>query len=131
LRLLIDTHIAIWAIVAAPALSSVARDMISDPNNEIFVSIVSLWEIALKNAAARRRGASFPVASEAAERAFHASGYSLLGLTAAHIHAVANLDPIHHDPFDRLLIAQARETRLRLLTHDHVIPRYGDYVLSV
>lgn len=131
MRLLLDTHIAIWAIIDVPALPAKARKMITDPAHEVFVSLVTLWEIAIKHPAARRRGASFPMATEPAETAFRNSGYTMLDITAAHIHAVASLPLFHNDPFDRLLIAQAKETPLRLLTDDGIIPRYGDYVLSV
>jgi PIN domain nuclease of toxin-antitoxin system len=109
--------------IDAPALSAKARKMIADPGNEVFVSLVTLWEIAIKHPAARRRGASFPMASEPATTAFRASGYTILNITPAHIHAVASLPPIHNDPFDRLLIAQAKEIPLRLLTHDGIIAR--------
>ena len=131
MRLLLDTHIALWAISDDQRLSARARTMIGDPANDVFVSVASLWEIAIKYA--RRRGGpnDMPIGSEAAEGYFRASGYSLLDLSASHIHALAKLPDLHNDPFDRILLAQAFEEPLHLLTHDQMLPRYGAFVTEV
>jgi len=131
LRLLLDTHIALWAISDDPRLSDLARSLIADPENPVFVSIASLWEIGIKYARARGRPNDMPIGSKAAQNYFQAAGYHMLPVSAAHVHALQDLPPLHNDPFDRMLLAQAFETPLRLLTRDHVMPSYGDYVLSV
>jgi PIN domain nuclease of toxin-antitoxin system len=130
-RLLLDTHIALWAITSDRRLSATARKLIADPAHDIFFSVVSLWEISIKHAQGRGKPGGMPINARTAQDLFQQSGYLLLDILAAHIHALANLPPIHNDPFDRLLLAQAYETPLRFLTHDQILPLYGDYVLSV
>lgn len=129
--MLLDTHVAVWAILDDPSLSLRARRLIEDPANEIHVSLVTLWEIAVKNAAVPKKSSSFQMSAMAAQDEFRVSGYILLEITAAHIHALEFLPPIHKDPFDRLLLAQAYETPLRLVTQDRTLQRYGDFVLGV
>lgn len=131
MRLLLDTHIAIWAVIDDPKLSDTARRLIADLGNEVYVSVVSLWEISIKHARVRTKPSGMPVTALMAHNAFQAAGYRMLEMTPAHVHALANLAPIHNDPFDRMLLAQAYEVPLRLLTHDQVMPLYGDYVLGV
>lgn len=97
----------------------------------MFVSVASLWEIAIKCAGRRGDANDMPIGSSEADGYFRASGYGILDVSAKHVHALETLPDLHSDPFDRLLLAQAFETPLRLLTHDKVLPPYGDYVLAV
>ena len=120
MRLLLDTHIALWAIVDDPRLAGAARELIEAPSNDVAVSAASLWEIAIKHAL--RRG-DMPVSAADALGWFRAAGYVLLDITAEHAAAVETLPPIHADPFDRLLVAQARHEPLRLITHDATVAR--------
>ncbi len=128
MRLLLDTNIALWAITDDPRLGSRAATLIADPGNVVCVSAASLWEIAIKHAL--RRG-EMPVSGTEARRYFDQSGYRTLSIGPEHVLGVERLPRIHHDPFDRLLVAQAIEEGCRLLTRDSVLPRYSDFVLAV
>jgi PIN domain nuclease of toxin-antitoxin system len=131
LKLLLDTHLALWAITDSPRLSAPARALISDLTNELYVSIASLWEIAIKHALGPKRRHPIEVDSLTAQQRFQSSGYAILPITVSHIHALAALPLIHGDPFDRLLVAQGYETPLRLVTQNATLQRYGDFVISV
>jgi PIN domain nuclease of toxin-antitoxin system len=128
-QILLDTHIFIWAVSATEMLSPQGRALIADQDNDIFVSVVSLWEIGIKRSAGRRNAPamSADVALDLGIR----SGYRWLPVAAAHAVAVESLPPLHGDPFDRLLIAQAVTEPLRLLTHDRQVAAYSDTVLLV
>lgn len=128
MRLLLDTHIALWAITDHPKLSDVARHHILNENNTISVSVVSLWEIAIKHSLGR---GEMPVDAKSAYEQFMASGYQILSIQAEHTLAVSHL-PLHHqDPFDRLLIAQSIAEPMILMTRDHHILKYGETILGV
>lgn len=128
MNILLDTHVALWAVVDDPRLPDRARALIVEPANSIWVSVASLWEIAIKYAL--RRG-DMPVASEDALAYFRQAGYSLLDIKPEHAIAVEALPPVHQDPFDRLLLAQARTEPLYLVTADAVVGQYGDWVLRI
>lgn len=128
MNLLLDTHVALWALTDAPALPASARALIADPANEVWVSAVSVWEIAIKHGLGR---GDMPLSGTEALGYFTEAGYRMLPITAPHAAAVALLPPHHQDPFDRLLVAQARAEPLRLLTHDATVARYGEPVLRV
>ncbi len=128
MRLLLDTHIALWAITDSPKLGKIARDLILAPQNTVFVSAASVWEIAIKHSLGR---GDMPVSGARATELFVASGYSLLPIGAEHAAAVEALPPLHADPFDRLLVAQARSEPLRLLTRDSMVATYGSDILTV
>ena len=127
MRLLLDTHTAIWAISDSTRLPEYVLRMIADPSNESFVSAVSVLEIAIK----RRLGrASAPqVSTTLALQTFAASDFAMLDVTATHAAALEDLPLLHGDPFDRLLVAQALTEPLRLLTHDRALARYSDTVI--
>ncbi len=128
MNLLLDTHVALWAIADSPALPAPARALIADPAHEVWVSAASVWEIAIKHSLGR---GDMPVSGEDALHYFSEAGYRLLPITPAHAAAVEALPRIHQDPFDRLLVAQARAEPLRLLTHDATVARYGPEILLV
>jgi len=127
-RILLDTHIALWAVTDSPRLPDAARAMITDPQNEVWVSAASIWEIAIKHALDR---GGMPISGSEAVHWFTLSGYRDLSITSTHAAAVDALPAIHRDPFDRILIAQAQTEPLRLVTHDEVIARYSDVVMVV
>jgi PIN domain nuclease of toxin-antitoxin system len=127
-RLLLDTHVALWAITDSPRMPSRARELVLTPANRIFVSAASVWEIAIKHSLGRN---DMPISGEEALAYFRQSGYSLLAISPEHAAAVEQL-PLHHqDPFDRILITQAINEPLRLLTHDAIVAKYSDMVILV
>ena len=128
MRILIDTHIALWAITDSPRLPQKSRGLITDPGNDVWVSAASVWEISVKHALGRE---AMPVSGAEAVHWFSVSGYRELSISFAHSAAVDNLPPIHSDPFDRMLVAQASTEPLRLMTHDELLSRYSDVVLVV
>jgi len=130
-RLLLDTHVALWAVVDDPRLSAKARDLIGDPANEIFISAGSVWEIAIKHALARGTKNDMPISATEALEYFTDSGYRLLDITPLHATGIETLPALHSDPFDRLLIAQALTEPLRLLTHDKRVASYSDTIIPV
>jgi PIN domain nuclease of toxin-antitoxin system len=125
MRLLLDTHILLWWLADSPSLSDQARELIADPDNAVFVSAVSLWEIWLKQSLGKLQ---LPLDFE--ER-LAGESFESLPLLAAHTREVASLPWHHRDPFDRMLIAQARVSELTLVTADDIAARYGDFVLLV
>ncbi len=131
MRLLVDTHIALWAVVDDPRLPSKAADLIADLANEVFVSAASLWEIAIKRALAGGGPSDMPISAQEALGYFQAAGYALLDIASAHAVAVETLPILHADPFDRMLVAQALTVPLRLLTRDARVARYSDTVIMV
>jgi PIN domain nuclease of toxin-antitoxin system len=130
-RLLLDTHIALWAVADDRRLSAKARTLIVDPTNEIVVSAASLWEIAIKHALARDAPNDVPVSALEALGYFREAGYELLDISPAHVVAIETLPTLHADPFDRVLVAQALNVPLRLLTHDPKVARYSDSIIAV
>jgi PIN domain nuclease of toxin-antitoxin system len=127
MRLLLDTHIALWAVTASPRLSAQAQSLILRAD-DVHVSVATLWEIAIKHALAR---GDMPVSAALALQTFESAGYQVLNVAPAHVLAVESLLAWHKDPFDRLLVAQAVTEPLRLLTADAVLARYGDLVVVV
>jgi PIN domain nuclease of toxin-antitoxin system len=128
LNLLLDTHIALWAIADSPRLSQQARQLIEAPTNQLWVSAASIWEIAIKHSLGR---GDMPVSSENALRYFLDSGYQILPIEAQHAVAVENLPGHHQDPFDRILVAQAMTEPMRLMTHDPIVALYSDTIIKV
>jgi len=127
-QILLDTHIALWALTDDRRLSANARDAVSEPDNAIWVSAASIWEIAIKHALGRS-GIPFP--ARKAIGYFDQAGYQLLAVQPEHAAAVETLPPLHGDPFDRMLIAQALTEPLRLMTHDRLLAAYSDTVILV
>ena len=128
MNLLLDTHVALWAITDSPRLSRQARDLIESPKTLVWVSAASVWEIAIKRSLGK---GEMPVSSTDALRYFQESGYRFLAITAEHAVAVEGLPAHHQDPFDRILIAQALVEPMRLMTHDALVARYSDTIIKV
>lgn len=131
MNLLLDTHVALWAVAGHKRLSARARELISDPANTIAVSVASLWEIAIKHALKRKSETAIVLSAQDAASAFALAGYAMLSIDASHVLAVEDLPMLHSDPFDRLLVAQALSEPLRLLTHDDVVASYSETIVRV
>jgi PIN domain nuclease of toxin-antitoxin system len=121
-RLLLDTHFLLWWLADDPALGDQGRELISTQENLIFFSAASIWELRIKQGIGK-----LDLPADFAE-ALAGQVFEALPVTVGHAHAVRDLPAIHRDPFDRMLIAQARVERLTLLTRDAVI---GQYDVSV
>jgi PIN domain nuclease of toxin-antitoxin system len=130
-RLLLDTHVALWALVDDSRLPRHAAELIGDPANTVAVSAASIWEIAIKHALGQRAPNVMPISGREAMTLFAKAGYDLLPISPEHAAAVETLPALHADPFDRMLIAQALAEPMRLLTHDTALADYGEMVLKV
>lgn len=119
---LLDTHLLLWSAIAPSRLSAEARALISDPANELSYSAASIWEVAIKATLGRE---GFDVDPAALRDGLRANGYGELAIDGRHAAAVTLLPPLHRDPFDRLLVAQARVESMILLTSDETIASYG------
>lgn len=121
MKLLIDTQLLLWAAGAPQRLSGQARPLLEDPSNELLFSPVSLWEIAIKRGLGR---ADFQVDARVLRRGLLDNGYAELPLTGEHAVAIEGLPPLHKDPFDRILVAQAMVEGIVLLTADTMVAQY-------
>lgn len=128
MKLLLDTHLLLWAAGPCERLSEVARAMIESPDNELFFSAASLWEIAIKRGLGRD---DFQVDTRSLRRALLDNGYHELPITSAHAVAIDVLPSLHKDPFDRLLLAQAMVEGITLLSADAVVAQYPGPVRKV
>ena len=126
MNVLLDTHLVLWWMADHPRLSRHARDLIADDDNDVAISVASLWEIALK--AARH---SIQADPGEVERAARAGGFGILAIEARHVHTLRALPALRGDPFDRMLVAQARAEPRYLLTADRALRGYGESVLVV
>jgi PIN domain nuclease of toxin-antitoxin system len=118
MRVLLDTHVLMWALADSAQLSARARAVLADSDNECWVSSASVWEIAIKTQLGKYRlGRPLTTLEDAVERA----GLRTLDVTLKHAAAVENVRAPHADPFDRLLLAQCEVETLRLLTADQVL----------
>ena len=122
---LLDTHLLLWAAVDSPRLPVRTRSVLEDPAAEVSFSVVSLWEIAIKLGLGRP---DFQVDVVALRANARVSGIDEVPVYGEHVLAVRDLPSLHQDPFDRLLIAQARHEGLTLLTVDPRVLAYGDGV---
>jgi PIN domain nuclease of toxin-antitoxin system len=117
-RVLLDTHVLLWSLEEPTRIGAPARDAFRDTAAEVVVSVVSLWEIAIK-----RRLGDLNAPDDLPDR-IHRLGHRVLNVEERHAWHVRNL-PLHHgDPFDRLLVAQAQIEDLALVTHDRILERY-------
>lgn len=118
MRLLIDTHILIWALESSPRLSARAKELLRDSEHEHWASAASVWEIAIK-ASIRKLTLSRPLAD--LEKGILAAGFRLLDISVRHAATVPAIDVPHSDPFDRMLLAQCEVETLRLVTADQAL----------
>ncbi|GAO40629.1 hypothetical protein SCH01S_49_00430 [Sphingomonas changbaiensis NBRC 104936] len=124
MRLLLDTHVALWAVIDQQRLTTAAVKMIVDPDNDVRVSIVSLWEIAIKNSLPGRRPGIGISAAEALDL-FTATRLIIHSLEPRHVIALEQMQLAGGDPFDRILFAQARTDGMAFMTHDARIAAFG------
>ena len=129
MKILLDTHMLIWILTGDRHLTDRAKELYQDEKNEIFYSIVSLWEIALKN---KKHPENCPITEKDCAKYSEESGIELLDLKKEHIFCMDSLKlkEGHYlgntDPFDRLLIAQAKEEGLYLLSHDSLLKHFDE-----
>jgi len=128
MRVLVDTHLLLWAAAKSRRLPKDARRLLEDPANEVLFSAASLWEIVIK---AALRKPDFKVDITQLRPALAAMGFVELPVSGAHAERLAALPSVHKDPFDRMLVAQSLAEPLVLLTNDGVLADYGDTVKVV
>jgi len=128
MKLLLDTHLLLWAAGEPQRLSKRARTLIGNPHNELLFSAASLWEVAIKRGLGRE---DFKVDARLLRRGLLDNGYSELPIVSDHVVAIDSLPPIHKDPFDRLLVAQATVEGITLLTTDSLVSRYPSPIRTV
>lgn len=121
MKLLLDTHLLLWAAGFPERLPASARALLEDPQNELQFSAASLWEIAIKGGLGR---ADFQVNARVLRRGLLDNGYRELPISSEHAVSVDSLPPLHKDPFDRVLVAQAMGEGITLLTSDPVVAQY-------
>lgn len=121
MRLLLDTHLLLWALGQPAKLSAAARKQIEKA--DVYVSAASIWEISIKSALGKLKADPADVLG-----AIEPAGFSLLPITGEHAAKTAELPPHHKDPFDRMLIAQASFEPMILLTNDNTLASYGSFV---
>ena len=123
-RLLLDSHVLLWALSDVPRLRVDARDLIADSSNYVAVSAVSVWELRIKAAQGKL---SVP---DTLEEAIRRSGFAELPITFDHAKRAAVLPAVHGDPFDRMLVAQAQIEKLEIVTRDRILVEYGVGVVA-
>ncbi len=128
MNLLLDTHILLWAASEPQRLSAKARTLLLDPSNQLVFSAASLWEISIKSSLEKT---DFKVDARRLWRMLLVNGYRELPITSEHTVAVNELPALHKDPFDRILVAQARVEGLLLLTSDKIVAKYGEGVRKI
>ena len=124
MKILIDTHFLIWALMDSPKLTEKERQVLLDSNNEIFYSTVSIWELAIKN----KKKKSFEYLPQIVDQLSVKAGFHELKLDKKHIFELATLGDIknHKDPFDKILLAQAKNESFKFLTRDEHILEYNE-----
>jgi len=128
MKLLLDTHLLLWAAGHPDRLSAEARKIIDDSDNELLFSAASLWEVVIKRGLSRD---DFKVDARILRRGLLDNGYSELPIVSDHVVAVESLPTIHKDPFDRLLAAQATVEGITLLTTDSLVAQYPGPIRTV
>lgn len=129
MRLLLDTHIAVWAVTDSRYLKPAMRALIADSLNQIFVSAASIWEIGVKFAL--QRADAPPFSAQQALDAFAIAEFEILDIETTDIVAATTLPPLHGDPFDRMIVAQALGGGMRLVTHDAKLTAYSDTIIRM
>lgn len=122
MKLLVDTQAFLWFVAGDPRLSATARRMLEDDDTEWYLSAASVWELSIKSSL-KRLVLPAPAMEYVAEKVH--LGLRILSVEWAHAATVEGLPFHHHDPFDRLLVAQAQTERLTIVTDDAVFRRYG------
>ena len=128
MKILCDTHILIWYLTGDGRLSQEARQLIDDEKNTVYYSLVSIWEVSIKH---NRKPDVLTLSAQDFVQFCDAQGFEEYNLTQQHIFTIDTLTrpsnaPEHHDPFDRLLVSQAKTDGLTFMTHDSLIPYYNE-----
>lgn len=128
MRILLDTHILLWALAGSDKLSPKAQEMILSKDNEIFYSTAAVWEVSIKHSI---HPENMPVSGKELSEYCQKAGYEMLSVRDEHVYALETLmrlddAPRHNDPFDRIMVAQAKSEEMLLLTHDSLIPYYNE-----
>jgi PIN domain nuclease of toxin-antitoxin system len=127
-KLLLDTQLLLWAAGQPDRLPPAARSIIDDARNQLMFSATSLWEVAIKSSLGR---SDFRADARLLRRGLLDNGYNELAITSEHAVAIANLPPIHKDPFDRMLVAQSAVEGILLLTADPIVAQYPGPIRKV
>jgi len=128
MKILLDTHVLLWVAGDPKQLSAQARKLLEDPQNQLYFSVASLWEISIKNKLGRT---DFKVDLPVLRRNLLDYGFEEITINSAHTLAVEALPNIHKDPFDRMLVAQTIVEGITLMTADSVVAEYPVAVLKV
>ena len=127
MRILFDTHALLWFLSDSPKLPGHVRDLLMQPDTQLFFSSVSVLEVAIKHSL---KPEAMPCAPDAVLADAVASGIVEVPFSSCHAQEVGNLPWIHRDPFDRMLVAQTRVEGMLLLSHDGDVIRYGDGIMG-
>jgi len=119
MRYLLDTHILLWAISESALLPKFIIDHIENPNNDILISVATLWELEIKNSIGKI------ILPENMLEGLEENGFNILEITSNHVKALRELPLFHRDPFDRILIAQSQFENLTLISKDKIINQYN------
>ena len=128
MRVLLDTHILLWMIGESRSLPALARRILTDDANELFFSPISIAEVAVKR---QKNVALMPLSPDDVRFGAEESGVRELAFVSSHAVALTTLPMHHRDPFDRMLLAQAKASGMKILSHDDKFPAYGDFVIVV
>ena len=128
MKLLLDTHLLLWAAGEPRRLSPRARNLINNPTHELFFSAASIWEVAIKSGLGRK---DFQVNPRLLRRGLLDNGYTELPISSEQVVAIESLPSLHKDPFDRILVAQATVEGIPLLTTDSLLAQYPGPVRMV
>ena len=128
MSVLVDTHLLLWAAGEPEKLPPAARALLQEPDQELLFSAASLWEVAIKHNLGRDH---FRVEPRKLRRGLIENGWRELAITSEHAIAAGELPPLHKDPFDRMIVAQARVEGVTLLTSDDLVARYPVHVRKV
>lgn len=128
MKYLLDTHLLLWAAAEPKRLAKKARTLLEDPGNTLLFSAASLWEVSIKAGLGRP---DFTVEPAVLRRGLLDNGYVELPISSEHAVVTGTLPPIHRDPFDRILVAQAQVEGITLLTADPMVARYPGPIRSV
>ena len=128
MRVLLDTHILLWMIGESQSLSALARRILADEANELFFSPISIAEVSVKR---QKNATLMPLSPDDVRFGAEESGVRECAFGSSHAVALTTLPTHHRDPFDRMLLAQAKASGMKILSHDDHFPAYGDFVIAV
>ena len=128
MRVLLDTHVLLWMIGESRSLSASALNFLADDANEFFFSSISIAEVAIKH---QKDAVMMPLSPEDVWFGAEECGVQELDFDSRHAVALGSLPLLHRDPFDRMLIAQAKAEGMKIMSHDRQFPQYGDFVIAV